>query len=302
MIAGIAMTIISSKPEMAWNWKIYDWGDEIEYYGWIDRVGQLGIVYFLTGITWTIGEADVDQFLWAVWAAYLSGIAVQGFRDETETPWRRGFGSMGSIFSLFMLSLTFDTELYTYVTWMFLGVGALGFGFAYISRMGEVSTIYTEDYTEVKEAIFERQRGGGLAQMEAIPEPVLTDDEEEEEVEVIEESEEEEVEVIEESEDYDEDGIEDEDFDFSELNDDGEDVEVTEVLESKKEVEKKIERKKSTLEIPKPVTSAFDYDLILDPTISQAIQNSLANTPHEGFKPVVSVSQNGSLKIDFIPL
>ena len=125
----------------------------------------------------------LDQFLWAVWAAYLSGIAVQGFRDETETPWRRGFGSMGSIFSLFMLSLTFDTELYTYVTWMFLGVVALGFGFAYISRLGEVSTIYTEDYTEVKEAIIDRQRGGGLAQMEAIPEPVLSDDEEEEEIE-----------------------------------------------------------------------------------------------------------------------
>ena len=120
------------------------------------------------------------------------------------------------------------------------------------------------------------------------------DDEEEEEVEVIEESED--------TEDYDEDGIEDEDFDFSELDDEEEDVEVTETQESKKEVEKKIEKKKSTLEIPKPVTSALDYDLILDPTISQAIQNSLANTPHEGFKPVVSVSQNGSLKIDFIPI
>ena len=57
MIAGIAMTIVSSKPELAWNWKIYDWGDEIEYYGWIDRVGQFGIAYFLTGITWAIGEA-----------------------------------------------------------------------------------------------------------------------------------------------------------------------------------------------------------------------------------------------------
>ena len=210
---------------------------------------------------------------------------------------------MGSIFSLFMLSLTFDTELYTYVTWMFLGVVALGFGFAYISRMGEVSTIYTEDYTEVKEAIIEQQRGGGQAQIEAIPEPVLTDNgEEEEEVEMIEESEEEEVEVIEESEDYDEDGIEDEDFDFSELDEEEEDAEVSEDLESKKEVEKKIEKKKSTQAIPEPVTSAFDYDLILDPTISQAIQNSLANTPHEGFKPVVSVSQNGSLKIDFVPI
>ena len=78
---------------------------------------------------------------------------------------------MGSIFSLFMLSLTFDTELYTYVTWMFLGVVALGFGFAYITRLGEVSTIFTEDYTEVKEAIIDQQKGGGLTEMMAIPEP-----------------------------------------------------------------------------------------------------------------------------------
>ena len=89
MVAGIAMTILSSKTEVAWNWNLYEWNDEIEYYGWIDRVGQLGIVYFLTGITWAIGEAELDQFLWAVWAAYLSGIEVQGCRDETETTWRR---------------------------------------------------------------------------------------------------------------------------------------------------------------------------------------------------------------------
>ena len=294
MAAGIAMTILSSKTEVAWNWNLYEWNDEIEYYGWIDRVGQLGIVYFLTGITWAIGEAELDQFLWAVWAAYLSGIAVQGFRDETETPWRRGFGSMGSIFSLFMLSLTFDTALYTYVTWMFLGVVALGFGFAYISRLGEVSTIFTEDYTEVKEAIIEQQKGGALSDIEPIPEPVL--DEDEEEIELIEESTE--------TEELDEvgDGIEDEDFDFSELDEEEELIDFSEDLASKKEIEKKIEEKKSRPTIPKPVTSALDYDLILDPAVSQAIQNSLANTPHEGFKPVVSVSQNGSLKIDFVPI
>ena len=50
-----------------------------------------------------------------------------------------------------------------------------------------------------------------------------------------------------------------------------------------------------------PSKAAFDYDLILDPTISTAIQASLVATPHEGFKPVVSVSKNGTLKIDFVP-
>ena len=41
---------------------------------------------------------------------------------------------------------------------------------------------------------------------------------------------------------------------------------------------------------------------MLDPSVMSAIQESLATTPHEGFKPVVSVSPNGNLKIDFVPL
>ncbi|CAI8167442.1 MAG: Uncharacterised protein [Methanobacteriota archaeon] len=46
----------------------------------------------------------------------------------------------------------------------------------------------------------------------------------------------------------------------------------------------------------------YNYDLQLDENTLQAIQDSLASTPHEGFKPVVSVGKNGNLKIDFVPL
>ena len=45
-----------------------------------------------------------------------------------------------------------------------------------------------------------------------------------------------------------------------------------------------------------------EYDLLLDPAVSKAIQDSLASTPHEGFRPVVSIGANGNLKIDFVPL
>ncbi len=287
MITGIVMTLLASKTEIAWNWNVFEWNNEIEYYGWIDRIGQLGIVYFLTGITWAIGEGDLDQLLWTVWAAFLSGIAIQGFRDETETPWRRGIGSMGSIFSLFMLSLTFDTALYTYVTWMFLGVVALGFGFAYISRMGEVSTLFTEANIGVEDGIIETGVKGGIGDILPIPKPVtssedMEDDDSEEAIEV-------------------EDGIEDEDFDFSELDKDDEEIlGVSGALEMKKEVGERISEKKEKKS--ESSEAAFDYDLILDPTISTAIQASLAATPHDGFKPVVSVSQNGTLKIDFVPI
>ncbi len=296
MIAGIAMTILASKTELAWNWDIYEWNDEIEYYGWIDRVGQLGIVYFLTGITWAIGEADLDQFLWAVWAAFLSGIAIQGFRDETETPWRRGFGSMGSIFSLFMLSFTFDTELYTYVTWMFLGVVALGFGFAYISRLGEVSTIFSEDYSEVQEAVIDQQKGEGLSYVEPIPKPVHSEEDMEDDSEESDDAEE-----LDEVIDIQEDDPEEANSLLDKAINDTIDKKTGDVKDKKKS-EKRKEEESSSKETNEADISALPYDLILDPSISEAIQNSLNNTPHEGFKPIVSVSQNGTLKIDFVPI
>ena len=282
MLSGILFTIIASKVDLAWNWNIFDWLDEIEYYGWIDRSGQLGIVYFLSGISWALGETNLEQFMWVVWAAFLSGIAVQGFRDETETPWRRGFGSMGTVFALFMLSLTFETDLYTNVTWMFMGVVALGFGFAYFSRMGEVSTIFAEDFMEAKDAIIGQFGGDGEeeeAEIEAIPEPVHSEEDMEDDSEESDEAED-----LDEVIDIDEDEVE----------------ETQPML--KQEIEDTISEKASAIIEEAVEQKMFEYDLLLDPSVMSAIQDSLASTPHEGFKPVVSVSPSGNLKIDFVPL
>ncbi len=263
VLNGIFMTFIASKTEIAWNWEIFEWDDTIEYYGWIDRVGQLGIAYFLIGISWAIGLGDSAVMLWAIWSVYLSGVAIQGFRDETETPWRRGIGVMGTIFSLFMLSFTFDAELFTFITWMFIGIVALGFGFAYFSRMGEVSNLYAEDYIAAKEAI-ENQN---LERIEAIPEPITSEEQFDDEIE-------------------------------DALIEDKEEVEVANQVE---EVDAPSESQ--GIEIQAAASPKhFNYDLQLDPSVLSAIQNSLANTPHEGFKPIVSIATNGNLKIDFIPL
>ena len=271
---------------MAWNWSMFNWDDEIEYYGWIDRIGQLGIVYLLTGISWAIGYADIDQMQWVVWAAFLSGIAIQGFRDETETPWRRGIGSMGTIFALFMLSLTFDTDLYTHVTWMFMGVVALGFGFAYVARMGEVSTIFTENFSQVKEAVIEREKGGNQT-IKAIPEPVTSQKDSEEEM----------------PQENDLENVEEDSMDDEEVIDIDEDEELAEIEAMlEQEIEKKNSKKAAETNEEVVDQEMFEYDLLLDPSVTNAIQKSLANTPHEGFKPVVSIAPNGNLKIDFVPL
>ena len=267
------MTFLASKTEFAWNLKIFNWNDEIEYYGWIDRIGQSGIVYFLSGIYWAIGKVEsLDQMFWVVWATFLSGIAVQGFRDETETPWRRGVGSMGAIFSLFMLSFTFVTSLYTYVTWMLMGFVALGFGFAYIARMGEVSTIFTEDLTEMQGVIVEQMRGDSQEPL-LIPKPVLSENANNSEDVTLES-----VVKNEEVNETDSDDLYEE--------------EVSLMPSLEKEIEETITEQETT----------FDYDLKLDSAVMSAIQNSLANTPHEGYKPIVSIGSNGNLTIDFVPM
>ena len=77
-------------------------------------------------------------------AIYLAGVGLQGFRENTEAPWRRGFGTFGTIISLFGLSMQFDAEqsIFRYITWMFTGIVAFGFGILYMNRLGEISNLY----------------------------------------------------------------------------------------------------------------------------------------------------------------
>ena len=157
---------------------------------------------------------------------------------------------------------------------MFLGVVALGFGFAYISRMGEVSTLFDQGYTDAMDYI--QGGSGGSEKYLTIPEPILNQSEE-----TIEE---------EESEDVAEETIEEEDV----LDDD----EIDSVLDEVAEEISQPDVTPSQME----TKSQYNYDLQLDNSVLSAIQNSLATTPHDGFKPVVSIAPNGNLKIDFVPL
>jgi hypothetical protein len=247
ILYGLLMTIIASKPELAWSWKTFDWNDESDYYSWIDTVGMFAVGYFLIGLAWAIGELEIDALMWVMWALYLSGISIQGFRDETETPWRRGIGSFGVIFSLFMLSTTFQDELYSYVTWMLLGIIAFGFGILYMQRMGESSTVF--DLEPINEDVIY------MAPTEGVKEE-----------------------------------------DTQEIEEDAQEIE-EDTQENKEE---------TLMAIPEPVKvkeiTASDYDIVLHPSMFQGIIANLKATPHDGYRPIVSILQNGNIKIDFVKI
>jgi hypothetical protein len=103
--------------------------------------------YVVTGFVFAMQEIDPRGLVWALMAIYLAGIGLQGFREETEAPWRRGFGSFGTIISLFALSLEFSegNSIFRNITWMFIGIVAFGFGILYMNRLGEISNLYEID-------------------------------------------------------------------------------------------------------------------------------------------------------------
>ena len=58
--------------------------------------------------------------------------------------------------------MEFSTEgdsIFTYVTWMFIGIVAFGFGILYMNRLGEISNLY-----EIEDGI---QIGGTLTDLES---------------------------------------------------------------------------------------------------------------------------------------
>jgi len=145
---GLMLTLYSSKAE--YGWEMFDWDDEEEFYSWLDNVGIIAMSYVVAGFIFAMQRIDTEELVWGLMAVYLSGIGLQGFREDTEAPWRRGFGTFGAIISLFFLSMEISTDIFRYMTWMFIGIVAFGFGIMYMNRLGEVSQLYDNvDYTNI---------------------------------------------------------------------------------------------------------------------------------------------------------
>jgi hypothetical protein len=182
---GAAFTWLASNSDFAWNWEGFEFEDETTYFTWLDRVGMMSIAYVLSGILWILDSSGLDSLTWGIISIYMVSVAIQGFREETEAGWRRGFGGFGSIISLFMLSLTIETATYRAVVWLALGILAFGFGILYMQRFSGEEQPFTEVFTaeastseevvEIPEAEEEEEEDNAMqlaSEPELIPEMV----------------------------------------------------------------------------------------------------------------------------------
>ena len=263
---GAAFTWLASNSDIAWNWKKFEFENESAYFTWLDRIGMMSIAYILAGILWILDSGKFDSLAWGIISIYMVTIAIQGFKEETEAGWRRGFGGFGSIISMFILSFTIDTVTYRALIWLSLGILAFGFGILYMQRFNDTETPFTEVFTVAE---------GDNQEVVEVSEP---DDDESENAILMSNTTEEEL---------------------------GPEPVSEPIPEPVTRAQTLTERMDSIVENVSEsglVETREGFTFRLPPEVLSNIRASLETTPHEGFMPVLDFDSRGNVVLNFEPL
>ena len=282
------MIYLSSKTDRIYDSKIFTWEDDDEFFRFIEYMGFSGVVAALTGVIYAFGE-DQTRLAFFLTATILTALAITGFdKTQAEVRWRRGLGVFGSVFTLFILFLTLDSDgedvLFKGLTLVSIGLLALGYGFLYMQR---------RSMFDVQDVVIPQVFGNTVVPQQPIPEADVDEEDDNEE------------DVDEENDDIQEHEIK---IEASSIDDESRsNAEELELLELGKALEEELE------ELGKPIGGTMTdnigyietmegFDVRLPKESIEMITRTIEMTPHEGFKPVVRVNMLGQIVLDFEPL
>jgi drug/metabolite transporter superfamily protein YnfA len=267
LIEGISISWLSLQNDKMYEFKFFNWNNDEEFLDFLDRLGMAGVLSALAGIFFTFGELDQWSLAWMLTTVVLIAIGIQGYAPEHEARWRRIFGGYGSILSFVAFSIDIDSTTMQALSFVGVGLIALGWGFLTMQRLDDDDGIYEvpEGQHQVPQATVQQ-----TSLLAKIPEPVL------EEVPEVVEEDEEVPEVVE------------------------EDEEVPEVVEEDEEVPEVVEE--VSIPMPETISTTQGFEIRLPPGKLEAILKSIAMTPHEGYKPVVGLNSNGQIVIDWVSI
>ena len=69
-------------------------------------------------------------------------VAIQGFSKGNDARWRRGYGGFGSLVTAFIFANTLDSDIFTALGYVFLGILGFGYGAMFSQRIGDEGEIY----------------------------------------------------------------------------------------------------------------------------------------------------------------
>ena len=286
-IQGIMFTLLSSKDDLIYDWDNIEWDSDEDFFAYMDRLGLVGTAYTLIGIFMFLVPVDLTSVAYLITTMYLVFIGIQGFSEELDARWRRGIGGYGSILTAFLFTTTLENDLFNAIGIVMMGLLALGFGFLFMQRMNESDGIYVEEAIAQPPLVPERTAGGeSPAEKDTEePEPVVAT--------AAEVGEDETDEVEENAEDT---SVDEDEFDW---------------IEEEPDVAEEVQEKATPEPQQEPLPKAPSHSGLLDTgegfavrLPSDAVANiiqSIEQTPHEGYVPVVAFGPSGQIMLNFEP-
>ena len=267
MLEGLGISWLSLQNDKMYELEFFEWENDDVFLDFLDRLGMAGVLSALAGVFFVFGEIDQWSFAWLLTTVILITVGIQGYAPDYEARWRRIFGGYGSILSFVAFSM--EVESTTMQALSFVGVGliALGWGFLTMQRLDDDEGIYEVDENQQQSIPAILQQDSLLDRVQEkslhIPEPVKKGDQDL--PEVVEERIEEVPEVVEQRAEH-----------------------IPQVVEQVQ------------LPMPETIETTQGFEVRLPPGKLKAILKSIDSTPHEGYKPVVGFTPNGQIIIDWV--
>ncbi|MBT5254583.1 MAG: hypothetical protein HOL72_02340, partial [Euryarchaeota archaeon] len=153
-VEGGALIYFSTQNDRVYDWQTFNWEDDNEFLDFMDYLGMGGLLSAISGIWYAFEGTDIDSFSWLIMTVLFTMIAIQGFSEENDARWRRGFGGFGSLITAFIFANTLDSEIFQALGYVFLGILGFGYGAMFSQRIGEEGEIYVAD-EQIQEAVIQ---------------------------------------------------------------------------------------------------------------------------------------------------
>jgi hypothetical protein len=144
-IEGGVLIYFSTQNDTVYEWESFKWDNDDEFLNFMDYLGMGGLLSAISGTWYAFANTNLDSFSWLIMTIIFTLVAIQGFSKGNDARWRRGYGGFGSLVTAFIFANTLDSDIFTALGYVFLGILGFGYGAMFSQRIGDEGEIYVAD-------------------------------------------------------------------------------------------------------------------------------------------------------------
>ena len=305
ILEGIGIYILGMQEDFMYDSDLFSWDNDEEFFNVIGTLGISGLFSSLVGLILIFNDDSNWIIVTLCMTLLLTLVGVQGFQEKYDARWRRAIGGFGSIISGIIFAASVNDDLFRAVAFIFVGLLAFGYAALWTQRTGSEKAILDDPFAMMQPV----QMNQDMPNMPALVSPGAATsamDSIDELKEEISDSVEGVVNAVEEHVASSE-AIEEVEKVLDEVSKNHDEIrDVKEQVEEKIQAAKEqVQQNNVALNMPNSynfVDTNLGFAVNIPPNILQNIGMAIANTPHEGFKPVIGFKPNGEFILTFEPI